>query len=116
MNTVSSLNGLPAARKHHHCLAQHCFGVGLCFESVCHQKAFVRNIHLHMDAGTQVLDSRPFVAGIETIAGKHISRQCELDPALKDIIFQFVFRQSVMHAAPKEFYSALKTLPTAHGA
>ena len=61
-----------------------------------------------------------FMARIETIRGTPLSRQCEgqrsqkFDPALKDIIFQFVLQQSVMPATPKEFYSALRTLMKAH--
>jgi hypothetical protein len=89
--------------------------LGLRCEPVCHQqKVFVRNIHDGMDAGTQVLDRtwlelRRFLVDKFPVSLK-VAGHRRVEPFLADLVFQFVYRQSVMPATPNEFYSALKRL------
>lgn len=73
-----------------------------------------------MDAGTQVLDpswlelkrflGNKFPVSQSVSKWQATEGLIQLYIALSDLVFQFVYRQSVMPATPNEFYSALKRL------
>ena len=96
------------------------FRLGLRFESACHQqKVFVRNIHDHMDAGTQVLD--PSWLELKRFLGNKfpVSQSVSKWQAAEGLIQLYLtlsFNLSTLPTVgdacptPNKFYSALKTL------
>ena len=77
-------------------------------------QVFVRKVNTSVDAGTQVIDrtwrelkrslGNTFPVSVK-VDGHRVA-----DPTLSDLVFQFVYRQSLMPSTPNEFYTALKRL------
>ena len=89
------------------------FSLNLPFESVCHQQKVFVKPGKRVDIGTQVID-RTWLE-MKTWLGKYPvsikkNKHRIKDPTLDKLIFQFVFRQSVLPLNPQGFMSQLRRL------